>query len=123
MKLGAFSLSLNVNDISVSKAFYEDLGFTILGGDIAKRYLIMKNENALIGLFQGMFDKNMMTFNPGWNESGNDIEEFDDIRQIQRQLKEAGRSFLSEAPAEGSGPASLMLTDPDGNIILIDQHR
>ena len=123
MKLGAFSVSLNVKDLNASKEFYENLGFTAFGGDIEQNYLIMKNENSLIGLFQGMFEKNILTFNPGWDENANNIETFDDVREIQRQLKEKGIKLESEADENTSGPASLMVLDPDGNMILIDQHR
>lgn len=123
MKLGAFSISLNVKDLSTSKAFYEKLGFTILGGSMEQNYLIMKNENALIGLFQGMFPNNILTFNPGWDENGQNIESFDDIRAIQEQLKSEGISLDAEADPNTSGPANIMLKDPDGNIIYIDQHR
>lgn len=123
MKLGAFSISLSVKDIAASKKFYEDLGFEVLGGDLAKNYLIMKNGNALVGLFQGMFEGNILTFNPGWDESGHNIEKFDDIREIQRQLKGKGHKIVNEADEKTSGPASFMITDPDGNVILLDQHR
>ena len=123
MKLGAFSVSLSVRDINASKEFYENLGFIAFAGDIEKNYLIMKNENALIGLFQGMFENNILTFNPGWDENANNIEEFDDVREIQRQLKNKGFKIDNEADAKTSGPASFMITDPDGNVIYIDQHR
>lgn len=123
MKLGAFSVSLNVKDIKASRAFYEKLGFTAIAGDISKNYLIMKNENLLIGLFQGMFEGNILTFNPGWDENGQNIENFEDVREIQKQLKGKNINLLTEADENTSGPASLMLNDPDGNVILIDQHR
>ncbi|WP_304232572.1 VOC family protein [Jiulongibacter sediminis] len=123
MKLGAFSMSLNVKDLKISKAFYEKLGFTVFGGGLEQNYLIMKNGNALIGLFQGMFPGNILTFNPGWDENATNMEDFDDIRQIQKHLKENGISLTSEADESTEGPASLMLTDPDGNVILLDQHR
>lgn len=123
MKLGAFSMSLSVKDINVSKQFYENLGFTVFAGSLEKKYLIMKNGNALIGLFQGMFQGNILTFNPGWDENAKNIDGFEDIREIQRQLKEAGLTLISEADETTSGPASVMLTDPDGNMILLDQHR
>lgn len=122
MKLGAFSVSLNVKDIHASKAFYEKLGFTVFGGDIEMNYLIMKNESTLIGLFQGMFDSNILTFNPGWDADANTLEDYDDVRAIQQRLKEQGVDLASEAEATGSGPASITLIDPDGNAILIDQH-
>ena len=123
MKLGAFSASLSVNDIHSSKKFYEDLGFSVLGGDIEKNYLIMKNGNALIGLFQGMFENNILTFNPGWDESGQNTESFDDVRAIQKDLKSKGVPLITEANETTEGPASIMISDPDGNVILIDQHR
>ncbi|MGI9530554.1 VOC family protein [Lutimonas sp.] len=122
MKLGAFSISLTVKDISVSKEFYEYLGFTVFAGDIEKKYLIMKNGNSLIGLFQGMFEKNIMTFNPGWDENANAIESYDDIRKIQSHLKSKNMTLDSEVDETSKGPASIMFTDPDGNTILIDQH-
>jgi catechol-2,3-dioxygenase len=122
MKLGAFSVSLNVRDINVSKQFYENLGFTVFGGGLEKNYLIMKNGNALIGLFQGMFENNILTFNPGWDENAHALEDFDDVRGIQRQLKSKSINLDTEADESTSGPASIMVTDPDGNAILIDQH-
>lgn len=122
MKLGAFSISLTVKDIKASKQFYENLGFTVFGGGIEKNYLIMKNENALIGLFQGMFQGNMLTFNPGWDENAKTFEPFDDVRDIQKQLKSNGVELVSEADENSSGPASFVVTDPDGNVVLIDQH-
>lgn len=123
MKLGAFSVSLSVKDLEASKAFYETLGFTAFAGDLEKNYLIMKNENALIGLFQGMFQGNILTFNPGWDENAQNLEEFDDVREIQKQLKENGLSVTPEADETTNGPASFMITDPDGNVLLFDQHR
>ncbi len=123
MKLGAFSVSLNVKDIEASKAFYEKLGFSVFGGDIKKNYLIMKNESTLIGLFQGMFEGNILTFNPGWDENATEQESFTDIRDIQKQLKTEGLKLASEADENTTGPASFMIVDPDGNPILIDQHR
>lgn len=123
MKLGAFSISLSVKDLRISKAFYETLGFHTFAGSMEQNYLIMKNDKALIGLFQGMFQGNILTFNPGWDENANHLENFDDIRDIQRHLKNNGLSLTSEADENTSGPASLMLTDPDGNLILLDQHR
>ncbi|WP_404328603.1 VOC family protein [Mesobacillus maritimus] len=123
MKLGAFSVSLNVKDIKVSKSFYENLGFQDLGGDISQNWLIMKNENCVIGLFQGMFEKNILTFNPGWNQNAENIDSFTDVRDLQAQLKEKGIKILSEADEASEGPAYLTLEDPDGNQILIDQHR
>lgn len=122
MELGAFSVSLSVKDIKLSKKFYENLGFTVFGGSIEKNYLIMKNGNSLIGLFQGMFENNILTFNPGWDESANNLETFDDIREIQKELKEKGIKLENEIEENTSGPGSFMLIDPDGNSILIDQH-
>jgi lactoylglutathione lyase len=123
MKLGAFSISLNVKDINASKAFYESLGFTAFAGDITKNYLIMKNENALVGLFQGMFQSNILTFNPGWDENAGNIENFDDVREIQKQLLDKGIELTAKADENTTGPAFIMTTDPDGNVIYIDQHR
>ncbi len=123
LKLGAFSISLSVKDLMLSKAFYEKLGFSTFGGSMEQHYLIMKNDHALIGLFQGMFQGNMLTFNPGWDENARNLETFDDIRKIQKQLKGSGLILTSEADEKTEGPASLMLTDPDGNVILLDQHR
>ena len=122
MKLGAFSISLNVKDIKASKQFYETLGFTVFAGQMEKNYLIMKNGNALVGLFQGMFDNNILTFNPGWDENANKLESFDDVRTIQKQLKKAGLKLESEADETTKGPASFVVLDPDGNAVLIDQH-
>ncbi|WP_203256209.1 VOC family protein [Hyunsoonleella ulvae] len=122
MKLGAFSVSLSVKDIHKSKAFYEHLGFSVFAGDIERNYLIMKNGNALVGLFQGMFEQNILTFNPGWDENANTLETFDDVRDIQKHLKNNNITLEREADGNTSGPASLVLTDPDGNTILIDQH-
>lgn len=122
MKLGAFSVSLTVKDIKASQQFYENLGFAVFAGDIKRGYLILKNGNALIGIFQGMFDKNILTFNPGWDESANNLESFDDVRDIQRQLKEKGVAIENEADEQSSGPASFIVVDPDGNPVLIDQH-
>lgn len=122
MKLGAFSVSLNVRDIKTSKLFYENLGFTQFAGGLEKNYLIMKNGSTLIGLFQGMFEGNILTFNPGWDESANTLVEFDDIRVIQQTLKARGIKLETEADEKTKGPASLTITDPDGNVILLDQH-
>lgn len=123
LNLGAFSVSLSVKDIHVSKAFYEKLGFTTFAGSLEQNYLIMRNENTLIGLFQGMFKGNILTFNPGWDENANNLETFDDIREIQRHLKANGLTINPEADESATGPASFMVTDPDGNTILFDQHR
>lgn len=123
MKLGAFSVSLSVKDINISKSFYENLGFQVLGGDITQNWLIMKNESCVIGLFQGMFDKNILTLNPGWNQNAENLDSFTDIRVIQQQLKAKGIKILSEADETSEGPASFTIEDPDGNPILFDQHR
>ena len=122
MKLGAFSVSLSVKDIKISKLFYENLGFTVFGGNINQNWLIMKNENAIIGLFQGMFEKNILTFNPGWDQNAGKLESFTDVRQIQQELKAKGLKLDTEADENSSGPASFIITDPDGNAILVDQH-
>ena len=122
IKLGAFSVSLSVKDIKASKTFYENLGFTNFAGD-QKKYIIMKNGNALIGIFQGMFQGNILTFNPGWDENAVNTDQFDDVREIQKQLKSKNIKLSAEADEQTSGPASIMLSDPDGNVILIDQHR
>lgn len=122
MKLGAFSISLAVKDIYKSKEFYETLGFETFAGDIEKNYLIMKNGNALVGLFQGMFENNILTFNPGWDESANKLEQFDDVRDIQKHLKSKNISFVTEADESKTGPASFVVLDPDGNAVLVDQH-
>jgi catechol 2,3-dioxygenase-like lactoylglutathione lyase family enzyme len=123
MNLGAFSISLAVKDLSTSREFYERLGFDVVGGDAQQNWLILKNGDNVIGLFQGMFEKNIVTFNPGWDQSGNNLDSFDDVREIQRELKKRGIDVSSEADESTSGPASIMLSDPDGNQILIDQHR
>ncbi|UKM66008.1 VOC family protein [Flavobacteriaceae bacterium GSB9] len=122
MKLGAFSISLSVKDIKASKKFYETLGFEKFAGDLEQNHLIMKNGNALIGLFQGMFEQNIITFNPGWDESANTVEPFDDVRAIQKHLKNNNLKLEREADESTTGPASTVLFDPDGNVILIDQH-
>ncbi len=122
MKLGAFSVSLSVRDIKASKQFYEKLGFKVFAGNLNENYLIMKNENSLIGLFQGMFENNILTFNPGWDENACEISTYDDVREIQHQLIEKGIKVEGEVDKNGSGPAGFMVFDPDGNAILIDQH-
>ena len=122
MKLGAFSISLAVKDIKASKAFYETLGFTAFAGSLEKNYLIMKNESSLVGLFHGMFENNILTFNPGWDQNANTLEQFDDVREIQKQLKSKAITLEHEADESTSGPASFVVMDPDGNAILIDQH-
>jgi lactoylglutathione lyase len=123
MKLGAFSISLNVKDINASKQFYEHLGFAATGGNIDHKWLIMKNGAAVIGLFQGMFENNILTFNPGWDQNAEMVDPFDDVRDIQRQLKEKGIELSTEADENTSGPASFVVVDPDGNAVLFDQHR
>lgn len=123
MKLGAFSISLSVKNIEESRKFYEALGFDSFGGDASQNWLIMKNGNAIIGLFQGMFENNIITFNPGWDEEAQLLDEWDDVREIQRQLKSSGIKLSGEADEASSGPAYITLSDPDGNSILIDQHR
>ncbi len=123
MKLGAFSMSLSVKDLQASRDFYEKLGFQVFAGSMKQKYLIMKNEDTLIGLFQGMFQGNILTFNPGWDNNAQNMAEFDDIRKIQQKLKASGLTLSSEADEKTTGPASLTLTDPDGNVILLDQHR
>ncbi len=122
MDLGNFSLSLAVNDIAVSRAFYEKLGFTVFGGDQDQGWLIMKSPSCVIGLFQGMFETNTLTFNPGWDSNAQPLDEFTDIREIQKRLKADGVAFVSEADETSAGPASCLVIDPDGNPILIDQH-
>lgn len=123
MGSGAFSISLAVKDIRASKEFYEKLGFSALMGEAEQNWLIMKNGDAVIGLFQGMFDKNIMTFNPGWDQDAKEVDQYRDIRAIQDELKERGISLLSEVQPDTEGPGSFMLLDPDGNQILFDQHR
>ena len=122
MQLGAFSISLAVKDLAASRAFYEKLGFKEFGGNPAQNWLILKNGDHIIGLFQGMFEKNMLTFNPGWDQKAKALDGFTDVREIQRQLKAQGVALDSEADESTTGPASIILTDPDGNPVLIDQH-
>ena len=124
MKLGAFSISLAVKDLKASKAFYEKLGFEVFGGALESNYLIMKNNSTLIGLFQGMFENNILTFNPGWDQDAKKLENYDDVREIQKRLKSQDVMFASkiEEKDSASGPASFVILDPDGNAILIDQH-
>ena len=122
MELGAFSVSLAVRDIEASRLFYEKLGFTVFGGDQSQNWLIMKNGGHTIGLFQGMFDNNILTFNPGWNSDAQQLEKFTDVRELQHRLKDLGVEFISEADESSTGPASFMIVDPDGNTILVDQH-
>jgi len=122
MRLGNFSVSLAVQDLGASRAFYEKLGFRAIGGDPAANWLILQNETSTIGLFQGMFDRNLLTFNPGWDRNGGALSDFDDVRDIQRTLQARGVTLASAADESTSGPASLMVIDPDGNPVLIDQH-
>ena len=123
MKTGAFSISLSVKDLEISKSYYEKLGFTVYGGDAKMNYLIMKNGDGLIGLFQGMFAGNIITFNPGWNQSAQPVDPFDDVRDIQKSLLGQGVSLETTLEEGTSGPGSITIKDPDGNVILIDQHR
>jgi lactoylglutathione lyase len=122
MELGAFSVSLAVKDIEASKLFYEKLGFKVFAGDQSQNWLIVKNADYAIGLFQGMFDKNILTFNPGWSSDAQRLTEFTDVRELQRQLKANGVDMIVEADESATGPASFMVVDPDGNTILVDQH-
>ncbi|WP_394170961.1 VOC family protein [Saccharospirillum alexandrii] len=122
MNMGAFSISLTVKDINASRDFYEKLGFTQFGGDIEHNYLIMKNGECLVGLFQGMFDKNILTFNPKWNSNAEFVEGAPDVRDIQRALQAKGIVLIEQADESSTGPAHITLEDPDGNPILIDQH-
>lgn len=122
MELGAFSVSLTVKNLEVSQFFYEKLGFQVFAGDAAQNWLIMKNGDHVIGLFQGMFEKNSLTFNPGWDQNGNTLNSFTDIRDLQRELKAQGLHIENEADESTTGPASFIILDPDGNPILVDQH-
>jgi catechol 2,3-dioxygenase-like lactoylglutathione lyase family enzyme len=122
MQLGAFSISLAVKDIAASRAFYEKFGFEVTGGDQAQNWLILKNGTTVIGLFQGMFDKNILTFNPGWDQNAQKVDGFTDVRLLQQQLKQRGVALTAEADESTTGPAHITTTDPDGNPILIDQH-
>ena len=123
MELGAFSISLAVKDIHASRDFYQKLGFSDMGGDISQNWLIMKNGQHVIGLFQGMFEQNILTFNPGWDQDAKPLDAFTDVREIQKHLREQGIALNEEADESSSGPAYITLVDPDGNPILIDQHR
>lgn len=122
MKLGAFSISLSVKDLEASKEFYENLGFTQFAGSMESNYLIMKNEGTLIGLFKGMFEGNILTFNPGWDENAQALKEYIDVRQLQKKLESSNIEIKNPSDETTSGPASFMVTDPDGNMILFDQH-
>jgi lactoylglutathione lyase len=122
--IGAFSVSLTVKDLEASRAFYEELGFTPFAGDPAQNWLILKNEDCVIGLFQGMFEKNILTFNPGWDENAQEVNPFQDVRALQEALRARGITFLQEVdPSSTSGPGYFLIEDPDGNTILVDQHR
>jgi lactoylglutathione lyase len=122
MQLGAFSISLAVQDLAASRAFYEKLGFKAFGGDPSQNWVILKNGDHVIGLFQGMFEKNMLTFNPGWDSNASPVEDFTDVRELQRRLKEQGVELVAEADEATTGPAYFMAIDPDGNPVLVDQH-
>jgi catechol 2,3-dioxygenase-like lactoylglutathione lyase family enzyme len=122
MELGAFSISLAVKDLDASRAFYEKFGFTAFGGDAAHGWLILKNGPHVIGLFQGMFERNMLTFNPGWDQDARPLDRFTDVRELQRRLKAQGVPLVAEADEGTTGPASLVAVDPDGNPVLLDQH-
>jgi len=122
MQLGNFSVSLAVKDLKASRAFYEKLGFRAFGGQAEQNWLILQNETATIGLFQGMFEKNLLTFNPGWDRNAKTLPTFEDVRDLQSKLASQGLEFTVKADEASSGPASFMLTDPDGNPILVDQH-
>ena len=122
MELGAFSISLTVKDLEASRRFYEKFGFNAFGGDATQNWLILKNGDCVIGLFHGMFDKNLLTFNPGWDANAHQLGTFTDVRELQRQLKAQGVEFQQEADESTTGPASFIAEDPDGNPILVDQH-
>ena len=122
MELGAFSVSLAVKDLQASLAFYEKLGFTQFHGDASQGWLILRNGATVIGLFQGMFEKNILTFNPGWDQGANPLESFVDVREVQRSLEQQGIALTARADPDTTGPAHLLLSDPDGNVIMLDQH-
>ena len=122
MNLGAFSISLAVKDLEASRTFYEKFGFKVFAGDASQNWLILKNGDDAIGLFQGMFEKNILTFNPGWDSNTQKLDVFTDVRELQRRLKAKGVALETEADETSTGPASFMVTDPDGNPILVDQH-
>ncbi len=123
MNLGAFSVSLTVKDIKASKAFYEKLGFVAFGGDCGQGWTILKNGDHIIGLFQGMFEKNILTFNPGWNQSAQNVDEYTDVRVIRDELVKSGITILKDDATSDGGPGSIVIEDPDQNVIMIDQHR
>ena len=122
MELGAFSISLTVKDIEASRSFYEKLGFTAFGGDITQNWLILKNGDCVIGIFQGMFEKNIITFNPGWDGNAQPLDSFTDVRELQRQLRAQGVAFEVEVDENTTGPGYFIVADPDGNPVLVDQH-
>ena len=122
MNLGAFSVSLSVNNLKASKDFYEKLGFSVFSGSMEQNYLIMKNSSTLIGLFEGMFDDNLLTFNPGWDQDANTLDEFQDVREIQQEVINKGIELVKQANESAEGPGSFVIKDPDGNLLLIDQH-
>lgn len=122
MQLGAFSISLTVEDLEASRAFYEELGFEVTGGDGERYYMLRNAEGTLIGVFEGLFEKNILTFNPGWNQEAERLDDFLDVREIRGRLVEAGIELATDLDPEGTGPASIVLEDPDGNPILVDQH-
>ena len=122
MELGAFSVSLAVKDLQASRAFYEKLGFSAMGGDAAQGWLILKNGSTVIGLFQGMFEKNILTFNPGWDQAAQPLASFTDVREIQASLDAEGVDITTRADPDTTGPAHIILSDPDGNVVMVDQH-
>jgi lactoylglutathione lyase len=122
MELGAFSVSLAVKDLEASRQFYEKFGFSVFAGDGSQNWLMLRNGSHVLGLFQGMFERNILTFNPGWNQDAETVESFTDVRELQRQLKALGVELQNEADESGTGPGSFVAVDPDGNPILIDQH-
>lgn len=122
MQLGAFSVSLAVKDLATSRTFYEALGFSVTGGDAAQNWLVLRNNGIVVGLFQGMFEDNLLTFNPGWDQHKQELASFQDVREVQAELDAKGIALTARADPDGEGPAYLQLTDPDGNVILIDQH-
>lgn len=122
MQLGAFSVSLAVKDLATSRAFYEALGFSVTGGDATQNWLVLRNNDIVVGLFQGMFEGNLLTFNPGWDQHKQELASFQDVREVQAELDAKGIALTVRADPDGSGPAYLQLADPDGNVILIDQH-
>ena len=123
MELGSFSVSLSVKDLEASKTFYAKLGFEAIGGDASQNWLILRNGDHVIGLFHDMFERNTLTFNPGWDQGGNELETFEDVRELQQELTRRGVTIVSKADETTTGPASCMVMDPDGNPILFDQHR